>query len=288
MVVQISRHSLSVPGASLEYEIRFRKSGAPFLLLIPGCTGIKIFAALANQLAFRFTVVSYDRRGYAGSVQDTPPLPEENLKINGDDAAALIQHLSGSEPIIVFGTSGGAMASFELLRRHGSLVRTLILHEPPVMSVLPDPEKQDWENTLDTIKAAYENGGIAEASGIFGTSFLNSEDAQAMAQSMTSEASLHDTDYFYRHEIDQVRIYKLDCEILAKNKEKLIFTGGQQSKNYKPYRPLQVISQRVGLEIVDLPGGHVGYAASNTAAAFALELHNLIETHPETYLAVPV
>ena len=275
--LQVLQGTLDVPGANLRYEVRTRQSSRPLLLLIPGCTGIVTFASLAAHFAATFTVVSYDRRGYAGSFQATPPTSEENLQVNGDDAAALIQHFSPNMPATVFGTSGGGMISFELIRRHGNLVRTLVLHEPPVMSVLPVTERLEWEDTLKAISDAYRSGGIREATPIFGKGFCNAQDAQAMAGAMTAEDSLKDTDYFYQHEIDQVKIYKLDVGVLAQNKQKLLFTGGRDSKDFKPYRPLEIIGQQLGIQVVDLAGGHVGYAAPDTAATFALELQKLIE-----------
>ena len=276
---QVLQGTLAVPGANLQYEVRTQHSSRPLLLLIPGCTGIATFASLAAHFAPTFTVVSYDRRGYAGSFQATPPTPAENLQVNGDDAAALIHHFSPNVPATVFGTSGGGMISFELIRRHASLVGTLILHEPPVMSVLPATERLEWEKTLKAISNAYRSGGIREATPVFGKGFCNTQDAQAMAGAMTAEESLKDTDYFYQHEIDQVRIYKLDVGILAQNRQKLLLTGGRDSKDYKPYRPLGIIGQQLGIQLVDLAGGHVGYAAPDTAAAFALELQKLIENH---------
>ena len=277
--LQILRGELPVPGASLRYEVRTRQNDTPLLLLIPGCTGITIFASLAAQMAAAFTVVSYERRGYAGSIQAIPSAPEDLMQVNGDDAAALIRHFSPNVPAIVFGTSGGAMVSLELIRRHTHLVQTLILHEPPVMSVLPAIERLDWEVTLKAITDAYRSGGIGKATEIFGRGFCNLQDAQAMSWAMTAGESLKDTEYFYEHEINQVSIYKLDIGVLSQNKPKLLLVGGRDSKDYKPHRPLEFIGQQLGLEVAELAGGHVGYAAPDTATTFALELQKLIDNH---------
>ena len=277
--LQILQGVLAVPGASLQYEVRTRQNGTPLLLLIPGCTGITIFAHFAAQMTATFTVVSYERRGYGGSIQTAPSAPESLMQVNGDDAAALIRHLSPNVPATVFGTSGGAMVSFELIRRHTNIIQTLILHEPPVMSVLPEIERLDWEATLKAVTHAYRSGGIGKATDIFGKGFCNPQDAQLMTRSMTAEESLKDTAYFYQHEIDQVSIYKLDIGVLAKNKSKLLLVNGRESKDSKLRRPLEFIGQQLGLRVLELAGGHVAYAAPNTAAAFALGLQKLLDDH---------
>ncbi|GAA1246803.1 hypothetical protein GCM10009676_36270 [Prauserella halophila] len=59
---------LHVPGARLYYEVR---GDGPLLVLIPGAPGnARVFTALADQLAQRYTVLTYDRRGFSRSVLD--------------------------------------------------------------------------------------------------------------------------------------------------------------------------------------------------------------------------
>ena len=62
---------LDVPGATLHYEVR---GGGPVLLLV--CGGIydaQGYADLADALADRYTVVTYDRRGNSRSPLTGPP-----------------------------------------------------------------------------------------------------------------------------------------------------------------------------------------------------------------------
>ncbi len=273
---QIQPGSLAVPGATLQYEIRNHHVNSPVILLIPGCTGINIFAAFAAHLASLFTVISYERRGYAGSIQAAAPAPDVLMKVNGDDAAALIRHLSPGTPVTVFATSGGAMVSFELIRRHGSLVRTLILHEPPVMSIVPATELPSWEKALQQTSNAYLTEGIKAAIETFGKNFANEEDARGMAMAMLSEESLKDSGYFLVHEMKQVSIYKLDLDVLVRNKEKLILAGGRDSKECLPHRPIEVIGEQLGLQVFELAGGHVGYGAPHTCSAFASDIMALL------------
>ena len=57
----IKTGTLKVPGANLYYEIR--GSGPVLLLICGGVYDAAGYAGLAQQLADRYTVVSYDRRG---------------------------------------------------------------------------------------------------------------------------------------------------------------------------------------------------------------------------------
>ena len=78
---------LEVPGAKLHYEVR---GGGPVLLLV--CGGIydaQGYAELADPLADRYTVVSYDRRGNSRSPLTGPPVPQR-VEEHGDDAYRLL------------------------------------------------------------------------------------------------------------------------------------------------------------------------------------------------------
>ena len=128
--------TVAVDPVRLYYEIR---GDGPPMLLIMGATGDAAhFATVADQLADDFTVLTYDRRGNSRS--SCPPAwgattPEEQA----DDAAGLLRALELA-PAAVFGTSSGAICALSLLIRHPGLVRSAILHEPPMLKVLERPE----------------------------------------------------------------------------------------------------------------------------------------------------
>lgn len=130
---------LPVQGALLAYQCL---GTGPLLLTIPGANGdAAIFKEVAPYLAQDFTVCTYDRRGYSNSTL-TSPAPAHGLIMpyrlqrDADDAAALLSHVSGGDPGLVFGTSSGAIVALELLQRHAGLVDFLVAHEPPLAYVL--------------------------------------------------------------------------------------------------------------------------------------------------------
>jgi len=94
--------TLRVPGASLYYEIR---GAGPVLLLV--CGGVYDaagYAGLAGQLAGRYTVVTYDRRGNSRSPLDGPP-EQQRIEVHGDDAHRVLAAVgvTNDEPAHVFG-----------------------------------------------------------------------------------------------------------------------------------------------------------------------------------------
>src|SRR5262249_59794224 len=131
-------NTLRVPGAALYYEVG--GSGPVLLLICGGVYDAAGYAALAERLAGRYTVVTYDRRGNSRSPLDGPPAPQR-IQVHGDDAHRVLSAVgvTASEPAHVFGNSSGAMIGLELAARHPEQVRTLVAHEPPIFELLPDP-----------------------------------------------------------------------------------------------------------------------------------------------------
>jgi pimeloyl-ACP methyl ester carboxylesterase len=126
--------TIEANGTTLYYELR---GTGPSVLFISGSTGdAGHFASVADALADEFTVITYDRRGNSRS-----PRPAgwaaTTAEEQAADAAALLRSL-GQSPAAVFGTSGGAIIGLALVVNHPEVVRGAILHEPPLLAVLPN------------------------------------------------------------------------------------------------------------------------------------------------------
>jgi pimeloyl-ACP methyl ester carboxylesterase len=123
-------------GATLYHEVR---GEGPPVLLIAGATGdAGHFSRPAELLADEFTVITYDRRGNSRS-----PRPEgwttTSLSEQAADAAALLEALDAA-PAAVYGSSSGADIAIWLLLEHPAAVRGAVVHEPPILGVIRDPE----------------------------------------------------------------------------------------------------------------------------------------------------
>jgi pimeloyl-ACP methyl ester carboxylesterase len=172
--VDVTEAEVRVPGARLYTETR---GSGPLLLMIVGGNGDPTsYAGVADRLAARRTVVSWVRRGFVRSPLDAPPPPDTAGRLAADvaDAAALIRAHgapatsdtaggSGADGFgaEVFGSSSGAIVTLELMARHPALVRTAVVHEPPTLDLLPDP--QEWRDRFAAIAATYAQRGTGPA-----------------------------------------------------------------------------------------------------------------------------
>ncbi|CAL9334035.1 hypothetical protein SUDANB96_00134 [Streptomyces sp. enrichment culture] len=78
-----------------------------------------------------------------------------------DDAAALLSAL-GLAPAAVYGNSYGAIFTLDLLLRHPGVVRSAVLHEPPMGSVVADPAAAQ-AGVVAAIEEGMAQGGPAGA-----------------------------------------------------------------------------------------------------------------------------
>ena len=135
---QLTTHTLDVPGATLTYDVRRNDASTePVLLLIGSPMGAAGFGTLSRHFADR-TVVTYDPRGVERSVKTDPASPV-TPDVHADDLHRLIQAIGGG-PVDLFASSGGAVNALALVSKHPEDVRTLVAHEPPLASILPDRE----------------------------------------------------------------------------------------------------------------------------------------------------
>ena len=95
------------------------------------------FVTLAGHFTDR-SVVTYDPRGANAArkpIQRRNRRPDEHA----DDLHRIIK-ASGGGPVDLFASSGGAVNALALVAMHPDDVRTLVAHEPPAASALPDRE----------------------------------------------------------------------------------------------------------------------------------------------------
>jgi pimeloyl-ACP methyl ester carboxylesterase len=109
--------------------IAFERSGqGPALVLVTGVlTDRTVTRPVATELAARFTVYAYDRRG-RGSSGDTAPYSAER---EIEDLAAVIGAAGGSA--LVFGHSSGAVLALEAAAS-GLAITKLAAFEPPYLT----------------------------------------------------------------------------------------------------------------------------------------------------------
>jgi len=275
--------TLDFEGAQIYCEARGSRS---VLLLIPGGNGeAAVYRALAESLSDRFTVVSYDRRGFARSKLASPPDDLRRLDADCRDARFLIDRF-GSGPAYVFGSSSGAIVALELLTRFPNRIRRLVAHEPPLATLVPDAPQQ--LAILDGVYATYRASGaedamrkFAAAQGIESGPTLPSGANLDPRVAQMMEMMRHDIEFWLEHELRQYPRVTLDLPQLRTVADRLVLAGGRESRSYFPYRPNTVLAELLHLRVVDFPGGHVGYATH--PAAFASQLAEVLLGPSERY-----
>ena len=149
---EATTRTLEVPGATLTYDVRAGGSDDAPLFLIGSPMAAAGFGSLAGHFADR-TIVTYDPRGSERSTKldmTSQSTPEEHA----DDLHRIIQEVGG--PVDLFASSGGAVNALALIAAHPEDVRTLVAHEPPLASILPDADhaKAAARAVGETISAA--------------------------------------------------------------------------------------------------------------------------------------
>jgi pimeloyl-ACP methyl ester carboxylesterase len=152
--------TLDLPGATLTYGVReaASESTEPILLMIGAPMDASGFTPLAGHFPDR-SVVTYDPRGVGRSSRAdgvTAATPDEHA----EDLHWLISELDAG-PVDIFASSGGAVNALALVTRHPEGVRTLVAHEPPLATVLPD--REEALAVTEDIHETYERGGLGAA-----------------------------------------------------------------------------------------------------------------------------
>jgi len=228
--------------------------------MIPGAAGTgEVFRPLIGPLAEQYQVVTYDRRGFSRSELDGPQDYDHRLDTDADDVRRWIEELT-DKPAIVFGNSSGAIVALEVLIRYPERVDTVVAHEPPLVNLLPDAAK--WIAFFDEVYEIYRQSGVGRAMHQFATGTLGSEDSKVLARNMNlhrNEQNMANARYWMEHELRQYPRVELDLHALTKHAGQLVLVGGRDSQDQMTYQPGKELAQNLGLDIVNLPGGHLGF-----------------------------
>jgi acetyltransferase/esterase len=270
-----SVEDVAVPGARLHTEVR---GSGPLLLCVVGGNGDPtVFGPLADLLAPRWTVVTYVRRGFVRSPVDGG-VGGDKLGDDVADAATLIERHGG--PAVVLGSSSGAIVALELLVRRPDLVRAVVAHEPPLVSLLED--RDAVVARFDAVLATYRREGAQAAMAEFGEvtgvgvrrPSTEDEPAQVPPEFVAMrERWPANNAFWFDHEYGPYPVHEIDLEALRRQAGRLVLAVGAESRaeGQLASRPNLVLAPELGLDPVEVPGGHLGYVEDPAGFAAALE-----------------
>ena len=249
--------TLSVPGAELYYEVW---GAGPTLLMIPGGLGdASFYSGVAPALAEHYRVVTYDRRGNSRS-KLTGPATGLRVSEQADDARRVIAAI-GPEPAYVFGSSGGAIIALELVTRAPDRVRTVIVHEPPVVTLLPDAAQRraQFQAAYDTYRRDGAQQGIREFIAITGLDSASGTEPDTQADPDAGRRFSANIGFFLEHEMLPFIDYAPDIPAVRTRATTTVIARGSASSGQIANLTATVLADRTGTTITDLPGGHTGY-----------------------------
>jgi pimeloyl-ACP methyl ester carboxylesterase len=281
--------TLDVPGASLIYDVR---PGGPadatplFLTASPMAAGG--FGTLAGYFTDR-TVVTYDPRGSERSEltePTTPPTPEQHA----DDLHRIIQELGGG-PVDLFASSGGAVNALALVARHPEDLRTLVAHEPPLPTLLPDREAAlaAARAVNETYKQRGWGAGMAHFialvshRGEFDPGFAEQPAPDPAMFGLPTEDDGSRTDPLLGLALVGSIGYEPDFDALRGASTRIVLAAGVESEGELANRGAFAVAERLGVEPVIFPSNHGGflggeYGQMGDPEAFAGKLRDVLAT----------
>ena len=283
---EMRTETLSASGATLLYDVRPNvESSEPPLVLIGSPMAAAGFATLAGHFGDR-TVVTYDPRGSERSVKDDPtavPTPDDHA----EDVHRIIEAIGGG-PVDLFASSGGAVNALALVARHPGNVRTLVAHEPPLASQLPDREhamaaargvhetyqRSGWGAGMAHFIAVVSHRGEFTAE----TAAQPAPDPAMFGMPMADDGSR--TDPMLSRNMITCTHYEPDYDALRSASTRIVIAAGEETGTMAN-RGAFAVAERLGVEPVLFPSGHGGflggeYGQTGEPDAFAAKLRDVL------------
>jgi pimeloyl-ACP methyl ester carboxylesterase len=285
-----------------------RAGEGPAVVLVPGGGGdAAMYRDLVRELARRFTVITFDRRGNSRSRWKLPErarsgLTEQTrgggleerarggLGAQAGDVVAILDD-AGVGRAFVFGNSAGALVTLSLITSHADRVAGAIVHEPPVIQVLPDAAER--VAYFDDLRRIAEREGALPAMLKFAAGTMDKPtrlfDAKVgrtigaagvrLAKRLTPNNEMNrlfgNAELLMRSEMPEFVQYQPDLAALRQSTVRWAFGVGEGSEGRYYSRPAQQLSVELGVPCLEFPGGHLGY--QRHAEEFARRLEEFID-----------
>jgi pimeloyl-ACP methyl ester carboxylesterase len=281
----ISTHTLDAPGATLTYDVRGSLGTGTPLMIFGSPMGADGFATLAGLLPDR-PVITYDPRGVGRSTRT-----DGSGELTPDDHAADLARLVdaiGSGAVDALASSGGAVNALAWVSRRGEQVRTLVAHEPPLATVLPDREAQFA--AIEDMRRTYQREGFGPAMAKFillvGFDGLMPEDYRTPDVDpgqfgLPTEDDGSRNDPLLAQNIRTITGYQPDEEALRASPTRIVLARGAASGQTMAARAADAMAALIDTEPVSFPGNHGGfmgheYGHPGEPVAFAERLREVL------------
>ncbi|AEE46670.1 alpha/beta fold hydrolase [Cellulomonas fimi] len=266
MTTTTETRTLDVPGATLAYDVHGplpTADGRPPVLVVGQPMEGPYFHKLASLLTGR-TAVTYDPRGLGRSTRHDGGTTNDPV-VQAEDLHALVGAL-GAGPVDLFGSSGGAITGLALVTAHPEDVRTLVAHEPPLLTVLPDAEAAAAAGRR--VDEAYQRHGWGTGMATFIalaswkgeiTDDVVREPVDPAQFGFPSDDDGRRDDALLSGVSAPVTAYRPDVDALAAAPTRIVLAVGEESRDLLTWRAPEALAARLGLELTVFPGDHGGF-----------------------------
>lgn len=279
-------HTVEVPGAVLTYDVHESEapSESPPLFIFGSPMAASGFEQLVSQLADR-TLITYDPRGTERSRLTTDG--RVTAGIHADDMHRIVE-ATGLGPIDAFGSSGGAAFALAWIVNHPNDVRTLVAHEPPLVTLLVDRDVA--LRVQADIVATYQRDGYGPAMAKFIQLVMHTgplpPDYLDHAAPDPATFGLPTDDDGSRDDLLLSRnlampAFEPDVAAVRASSVRIVPAIGTQGDGTLARRGGEALAAAIGVDPIVFPGDHGGFAAnqwspSNDPTAFAAKLREVL------------
>jgi len=281
----ISTHTLDAPGATITYDVRGSLGTGTPLLVIGSPMGADGFTTLAGLFPDR-PVVTYDPRGVGRSAR-TDGHGEITPDDHAGDLARLVEAIGG--PVDVFASSGGAVNALAWVAKRGDQVRTLVAHEPPLATILPD--RDALAAAIEAMRQTYQREGMGAGMATFITLVMYDGEMPDGYRTPTvdpaqfglpTEDDGSRDDPLLAQNVRTITGYQPDVDALRAAQTRIVLARGAASGQTMAARGADAMAALLETEPTVFPGSHGGfmgdeYGQPGEPDAFAARLRAVLD-----------
>ena len=283
-------HTLITDEADIAYDVHGPMPTAdarPPLFMIGQPMTASGFGTLASHFPDR-TVITYDPRGLGRSARRDGRV--DNLPtVQASDVHAVIQELDAGA-VEIFASSGGAVTALALVAAYPDDVTTLVAHEPPLISLLPDAEAA--ERARAAVRDAYEakgsNAGMAAFidmtswPGEFTDEYFAQPAPDPAAFGMATEDDGSRDSPLLSDRSWAISSYRPDVDALAAAPTRVVIAVGKESRSTFTGRTSVATAGLLGQQTILFPSHHGGFLGGESGyagqpEAFARKLRDVLD-----------
>jgi pimeloyl-ACP methyl ester carboxylesterase len=283
-------HVVQTAEADIAYDVHGplpTADGRPPLLMIAQPMDASGFGALASHFPDR-TVVTYDPRGLGRSARRDGRV-DHSATVQAEDVHAVIEAL-GAGPAEMFASSGGAVTALALVTAHPDDLITLVAHEPPLISLLPDAAAA--QRARAGVRDAYEANGSSAGMALFIAmtswrgEFTDEYFAQVAADPVALGGPTEDDgardDPLLSDRSWAVSDFRPDVDALAAAPTRIVVAVGEESQGTLTGRTSVATAELLGQQATVFPSHHGGFldgafGYAGQPEAFARKLRDVLD-----------